>query len=141
MPADTCHGVWLLSLTLTLACFLPVHRSFFQSICVLGYCIFPLTLSAIVCLAVGWSHCRSTLCLIIRLIAVAVGLLWSTRGLFPCPSKTLFPLSSLTCHSMHSRRGARYSALATMARYSAMCHAVSWRMSARYSALVRKAAP
>jgi hypothetical protein len=27
--------------------------SFFQSVCILGYCVFPLTLSAFVCLVMG----------------------------------------------------------------------------------------
>mmetsp|Transcript_25676 Transcript_25676/g.63274 ORF Transcript_25676/g.63274 Transcript_25676/m.63274 type:complete len:208 (-) Transcript_25676:653-1276(-) len=54
--------------------------SFFQSICVLGYCIFPLTLSAFLCLGVGWSKCASTLCTVLRLAFVGMGLVWSTRA-------------------------------------------------------------
>eukprot|EP00162_Nutomonas_longa_P001849 comp12423_c0_seq1/m.16271 comp12423_c0_seq1/g.16271 ORF comp12423_c0_seq1/g.16271 comp12423_c0_seq1/m.16271 type:complete len:165 (-) comp12423_c0_seq1:56-550(-) len=44
--------------------------SFFQSVCVLGYCLFPLTLSAIVCLIYG--H------IAFRLVVVGVGFFWST---------------------------------------------------------------
>jgi len=40
--------------------------SFFQSICVLGYCVFPLTVAAILCMGVGWSGCTSTVCLFTR---------------------------------------------------------------------------
>ncbi len=29
------------------------HISFFQSVCILGYCVFPLTLAALVLLVVG----------------------------------------------------------------------------------------
>jgi protein YIPF6 len=30
--------------------------SFFQSVCILGYCVFPMTLSAIVCLIIGFLY-------------------------------------------------------------------------------------
>lgn len=59
---------------------ISVLRSFFQSICVLGYCIFPLTLAALLCLFVGWSKCAATGCLLMRLGFVGAGLLWSTKG-------------------------------------------------------------
>uniref|UniRef100_A0A6U2BJ79 Protein YIPF n=1 Tax=Hemiselmis andersenii TaxID=464988 RepID=A0A6U2BJ79_HEMAN len=73
--------VWFGAAVVTVnAVLLKGSVSFFQSICVLGYCIFPLTLSALVCLGVGWSGCRSTLCLMVRLASVGVGLLWSTRA-------------------------------------------------------------
>jgi hypothetical protein len=44
--------------------------SFFQSVCVLGYCLFPLALSSIVVLF--WSN------IVFRLIVVGVGFFWST---------------------------------------------------------------
>lgn len=46
--------------------------SFFQSVCVLGYCIFPLVLAAL--LAMAWSNG------IYRTILVVTALVWSTRG-------------------------------------------------------------
>lgn len=54
--------------------------SFFQSICVLGYCIFPLCTASVVCMAIGWSACSNTLCLLIRLGSVLLALVWSTKG-------------------------------------------------------------
>lgn len=50
--------------------------SFFQSVCILGYCVFPLTLSAIICLIVSYIYKN----LIIKLIIVGVGFMWSTRA-------------------------------------------------------------
>ena len=46
--------------------------SFFQSVCVLGYCIFPLVLAAFLCFL--WSN--STW----RTLLVCAALVWSTRG-------------------------------------------------------------
>ena len=47
--------------------------SFFQSICLLGYCLFPLNMAAIVNLFIGgFVH------IIIKLIYVAVAFVWST---------------------------------------------------------------
>mmetsp|Transcript_15243 Transcript_15243/g.15995 ORF Transcript_15243/g.15995 Transcript_15243/m.15995 type:complete len:197 (-) Transcript_15243:28-618(-) len=50
--------------------------SFFQSVCILGYCVFPLTISAIVCLIIGFIYKQ----LIIKAIIVSVGFVWSTRA-------------------------------------------------------------
>ncbi len=50
--------------------------SFFQSVCILGYCVFPLTLSAIICLIVSYIYKN----LIIKLLIVGVGFIWSTRA-------------------------------------------------------------
>lgn len=46
--------------------------SFFQSLCVLGYCIFPLVLAALVCFLVSNS--------IVRTIVIISALVWATRG-------------------------------------------------------------
>ncbi|KAI9184351.1 hypothetical protein H9P43_003404 [Blastocladiella emersonii ATCC 22665] len=46
------------------------NLSFFQSVCVLGYCIFPLFLASLVALFVGW--------IVIRAPIVAGAFLWST---------------------------------------------------------------
>lgn len=55
------------------------RSSFFQSVCVLGYCVFPLNLATLLCmvLKVVVSH------VLLRLVIVAVGFLWSTRGMSP----------------------------------------------------------
>eukprot|EP01036_Dinobryon_divergens_P028830 gene28830-37837_t len=50
--------------------------SFFQSVCILGYCIFPLTLSAIACLIMSFIYKT----IVIKSIFVAIGFLWSTRA-------------------------------------------------------------
>ena len=46
--------------------------SFFQSVCVLGYCIFPLNVAALICVA--WTN------VVFRAIVLSVGYLWSTRA-------------------------------------------------------------
>ena len=46
--------------------------SFFQSVCVLGYCIFPLVLASL--LATAWSNS------VYRTVLVLTALVWSTRG-------------------------------------------------------------
>ena len=46
--------------------------SFFQSVCVLGYCIFPLVLASL--LAAAWSNP------VWRTLLVITALIWSTRG-------------------------------------------------------------
>eukprot|EP01041_Mallomonas_annulata_P007319 gene7319-14918_t len=51
--------------------------SFFQSVCILGYCVFPLTISAVACLVIGLIYKQ----FMIKMIIVAVGFIWSTRGL------------------------------------------------------------
>ena len=47
--------------------------SFFQSICLLGYCLFPLNMAAIVNLIIG-----SYVHIIVKLLYVAVAFAWST---------------------------------------------------------------
>ncbi|ORY03115.1 Yip1-domain-containing protein [Basidiobolus meristosporus CBS 931.73] len=44
--------------------------SFFQSVCVLGYCVFPLDIAAILSYFIGW--------ILIRLVFVVVAFCWST---------------------------------------------------------------
>ena len=53
-----------------------LFRSFFQSVCVLGYCVFPLNIATLVCMLtrVAISH------ILLRVFVVGVGFLWSTRG-------------------------------------------------------------
>mmetsp|Transcript_27824 Transcript_27824/g.46752 ORF Transcript_27824/g.46752 Transcript_27824/m.46752 type:complete len:198 (+) Transcript_27824:115-708(+) len=50
--------------------------SFFQSVCILGYCIFPLVISAFCCLLMSFIY-KS---IIIKLAFVIVGFIWSTRA-------------------------------------------------------------
>ena len=56
---------------------LGANISFFQSVCVLGYCIFPMTVSALVidCLKLTWFHWAW-----LDMIWIAAGFLWATRA-------------------------------------------------------------
>jgi len=56
-------------------------RSFFQSVCVLGYCVLPLTIALIVCQLILIAE-QSTLFFIIRCVIVLVAFGWSTFGMF-----------------------------------------------------------
>lgn len=47
-------------------------RSFFQSLCVLGYCVFPLNVAAVLCFAWG--------AIVFRVLVVVGGFVWATRG-------------------------------------------------------------
>ena len=47
--------------------------SFFQSVCLLGYCLFPLNLAAIINLGIG-----SSVHILIKLAYVGVAFIWST---------------------------------------------------------------
>jgi hypothetical protein len=52
-----------------------LHRccsSFFQSVCVLGYCICPIVIAALVCYFISNS--------VVRTLAVGSALVWATRG-------------------------------------------------------------
>jgi len=51
--------------------------SFFQSVCVLGYCLLPLVLSLILCRVVLLAN-QNTALVIVRLIIVLAGFVWST---------------------------------------------------------------
>jgi|UPI0005819D3F hypothetical protein len=69
--------------------------SFFQSLCVLGYCVFPLTLAAI---AIGCMKLIINTWMWIDFILVAVGFVWATR-------------SSSVFISLYVRRDRRFLAL------------------------------
>eukprot|EP00002_Diphylleia_rotans_P018027 TRINITY_DN348_c0_g2_i1.p1 TRINITY_DN348_c0_g2~~TRINITY_DN348_c0_g2_i1.p1 ORF type:complete len:173 (+),score=28.56 TRINITY_DN348_c0_g2_i1:61-579(+) len=65
--------VWFGAAVVTInALLLGGKLSFFQSVCVIGYCIFPLTIASVLCLV--W---RAFLW---RLIVVIVAFIWSTYG-------------------------------------------------------------
>jgi len=51
--------------------------SVFQSICVLGYCIFPLFLSMILCWLVVHVFAQSTISVVIRILVALAGYVWS----------------------------------------------------------------
>ena len=50
--------------------------SFFQSVCILGYCVFPLTISAVVCMFFSFIVSN----IFFKLLVVGVGFVWSTRA-------------------------------------------------------------
>jgi len=56
-------------------------RSFFQSVCVLGYCVLPLALALIICQLVLLAQ-QSTLMFIVRCMIVLIAFGWSTFGMF-----------------------------------------------------------
>jgi protein YIPF6 len=72
--------------------------SFFQSVCVLGYCVFPLTVASAVCLIVSAFHAP----FFVKAIIVVVGFLWSTRGEFTSVSRCV-------CKGMQYTASARTS--------------------------------
>ncbi|CAM9712994.1 unnamed protein product [Ascophyllum nodosum] len=51
--------------------------SFFQSVCVLGYCVFPLLVSAVFCLILRLFGLSNA---IVRVAIVIVGFIWATRA-------------------------------------------------------------
>ena len=63
-----------------------VHSSFFQSVCVLGYCVFPLLVSAVCCLI---SSLFGLTNVIVRVAFVLVGFVWATRGISISHESTL----------------------------------------------------
>eukprot|EP01112_Ceratiomyxa_fruticulosa_P022392 TRINITY_DN8178_c0_g1_i1.p1 TRINITY_DN8178_c0_g1~~TRINITY_DN8178_c0_g1_i1.p1 ORF type:complete len:194 (+),score=38.58 TRINITY_DN8178_c0_g1_i1:219-800(+) len=85
--------VWLGAAVITLnAQLLGGTLSFFQSVCVLGYCIFPLTIAAIVLFIVGrvWNN------ILFKSLIVLVSFVWSTTssvgfisGLVPAQRRAL----------------------------------------------------
>lgn len=55
--------------------------SFFQSVCLLGYCVFPILLSAIACWLFN-DFILTDLSIVLRFAAVVVALLWSIWGTY-----------------------------------------------------------
>lgn len=54
-------------------------RSFFQSVCVLGYCLAPATASLIVCRTILLMH-QTKFLFFLRLMTALTGFIWSTYG-------------------------------------------------------------
>jgi len=52
--------------------------SFFQSLCVLGYCLLPCTAALIVCKIILWTTQPSTVFFVIRLLVTILGFSWAT---------------------------------------------------------------
>lgn len=70
--------VWAGSLIVTLNTkLLGGSISFFQSVCVLGYCLLPLALSLLVCRLILLFQ-STTVLLIVRAVVVLLGFVWST---------------------------------------------------------------
>ena len=70
--------VWIGSAVVSLnAQLLGGSISFFQSVCILGYCVFPLNVACFICLLFK-AVVSSTL--IFKLAIVSVGFVWSTRA-------------------------------------------------------------
>lgn len=74
--------------------------SFFQSVCLLGYCVFPVLLSAIACWCFN-EFVNSDLSVVLRFASVVVAMLWSLWGAFekysylpPFPILTRYAASS-----------------------------------------------
>ncbi len=53
------------------------RSSFFQSVCVLGYCVFPLLVSAVACLVLSLFIGVQVY---VRVPIVVAGFVWATRG-------------------------------------------------------------
>lgn len=71
--------VWIGSLVVTLNTkLLGGHISFFQSVCVLGYCLFPISLSLALCRVVLIAEVQTTILFAIRCVAVLAGFLWAS---------------------------------------------------------------
>jgi hypothetical protein len=69
--------IWCGAAAVTLnAQLLGGNISFFQSVCILGYCVFPLTLSAVGCLFFGFMFSSA----FIKMLVVGAGFVWSTRA-------------------------------------------------------------
>ena len=85
--------IWVGAAVVTVnALLLGGNISFFQSVCVLGYCIFPLNLASIVCLVGG--H------IVWRVFVVAVCFFWSTGaslGARACRASSARDKTTLAC--------------------------------------------
>ncbi|XP_066592074.1 protein YIPF6 [Prorops nasuta] len=70
--------VWIGSMVVTLnSKLLGGNISFFQSVCVLGYCLLPTTIALIICRIILLVE-QSTLLFILRFIISMIGFLWAT---------------------------------------------------------------
>lgn len=58
-----------------------LHSSFFQSVCVLGYCLTPVALSLIVCRIILLSA-QTRFLFFLRFVTTTLGFAWATYGRF-----------------------------------------------------------
>jgi len=71
--------VWVGAMIVTLNTkLLGGHISFFQSVCVLGYCLLPLAVSLLVCRIILFADHQTTILLILRGLVVLIGFAWAT---------------------------------------------------------------
>jgi len=77
-PKQTAR-VWYQKCCITVETLSHYFRSFFQSVCVLGYCLLPTTIALIVCRIILLMK-QSTLLFVIRFIVTMVGFGWATFG-------------------------------------------------------------
>jgi len=86
--------VWIGAAVVTLnAQLLGGTISFFQSVCILGYCVFPLDVACFACL-LSKSIFSSPL---VNLVIVSVGFMWSTRASVVFMSLVVGPERKLLC--------------------------------------------
>jgi len=87
--------VWVGSAIVTLnAQLLGARISFFQTVCLLGYCEFPILLSAALCIL--WNHVLSaSLAVVLRFVSVAIAVSWSTLAAATFLSDTNVPPGKL----------------------------------------------
>ncbi|KAI4477540.1 hypothetical protein M0804_012657 [Polistes exclamans] len=72
--------VWIGSMVVTLnSKLLGGNISFFQSVCVLGYCLLPTTIALILCRIILLVE-QSTLLFTLRFIITMIGFIWATYG-------------------------------------------------------------
>ncbi|XP_025087354.1 protein YIPF6-like [Pomacea canaliculata] len=70
---------WVGAAVVTLNCkLLGGSISFFQSVCVLGYCVCPLAIALIICRIILAAATQTTILFVIRFLAVLAGFGWST---------------------------------------------------------------
>merc|ERR1711890_178697 len=71
--------VWVGAMIVTLNTkLLGGHISFFQSVCVLGYCLLPLAVALLVCRIILFVDNQTIFLLILRGVVVLIGFAWAT---------------------------------------------------------------
>jgi len=84
--------VWLGAAVVTLnAQLLDGNLSFFQSVCMLGYCVSPLAAAGFVCEFISWAFAGWALDLLLRAAVLSVGFGWATRASVAFLSEALPP--------------------------------------------------
>lgn len=68
--------------------YIQIYRSFFQSVCVLGYCLLPTAIALILCRIILIVQ-QSSLLFTLRLMISMIGFLWATYGKYNINSRYL----------------------------------------------------